>query len=86
VSCTGAKLRGSGLPGRGQDLEIKIETVRAFATVVWTNGSECGVRFDDPLTAFEVDRLRCEATAGNLAHLSVEERLALDDWLLGAGR
>ena len=86
LSCTGAKLRGLGLPKKGQDLEIKIETVRAFATLIWATGDQCGVCFGDPLMPFEVDRLRSAGTAANLTHLTVEERLAVDDWLLGAAR
>lgn len=86
LSCTGAKLRGLGLPKKGQDLEVKIETVRAFATVVWARADECGVCFYNPLMPFEVDRLRSEGTAANLSHLTVEERLAVDDWLIGAAR
>jgi hypothetical protein len=86
LSCTGARLRGYGLPATGEDLELKIESVRVFGAVVWTSANQCGVRFDEPLMPFEVERLRQAGTAANLTHLSVQERLALDEWLVGAGR
>ena len=86
LSCTGARLRGDELPPADEDLEIKIETVRAFATVVWTDHHECGVAFDEPLMPFEVERLKREGTAANLAGLTVEQREALEHWLLGMAR
>lgn len=86
LSCTGARLRGAGLPPNGEVLEIKIESVRTFGTVIWSKGDQCGLRFDEPLMPSEVERLRREGTAENLRRLSVDERLALEDWLFGAAR
>jgi hypothetical protein len=86
ISCTGARLMGSGLPPKGGVLELVVEQVRAFGTVAWSNGSECGVAFDDELTTRQVERLRRMAGIPSLAKLSVEERLALENWLLGAAR
>jgi hypothetical protein len=73
-------------PAANEELELKIESVRAFATVVWSNGGQCGVAFDDPLMPFEVERLRRDGTAANLRGLTLEERQALEDWLLGIAR
>ncbi len=86
LSCAGARFRGSDLPAKGEQLEMKVETVRAFGAVVWITRNQCGVEFDEPLMPFEVERLRSEGTAGNLTHLSLDERLAVDDWLLGVAR
>jgi hypothetical protein len=35
---------------------------------------------------FEVERLRRDGTAANLRGLTLEERQALEDWLLGIAR
>ena len=86
ISCTGARLRGSVLPRPGEDLVIRIEKVQAFATVVWWNDGECGVTFDMPICAEEIDILRDEAGLTSLANLTLEEKLALDDWTTGKAR
>jgi len=86
LSCTGVKVRGMSLPAKGEELDIRIETVRAFGTVAWSRGNQCGVAFDEPLMPFEVERLRSQATAGNLTHLNLDERRAVDDWLLCVSR
>ena len=86
LSCTGARLRGSELPAVNEVLEVKIEAVRAFATVVWSKGDQCGVAFENPLMPFEIDRLKRAGTAANLRGLCLEERQAIEDWLLGIAR
>jgi hypothetical protein len=86
ISCTGARLQASELPAPGEDLDMKIEAVRIFATVIWSSKGQCGIVFDSPLMPFEVDRLQHGATAANLHGLSIEERQARDDWLLGITR
>jgi hypothetical protein len=86
VSCTGAGITGFDLPCKGEVLELLVEQVRVFGTVAWCTGEECGIAFDAPLMPFEVDRLRRAAGVPSLASLSVEDRLALEDWLLGVSR
>ena len=86
VSCTGVRVQGSDLPHEGEDLQIKIESVRAFGTVMWVEGQQCGLAFDSPLMPFEVDSLRRQANLPRLAGLAVEDRLAAEDWLVGRTR
>jgi PilZ domain len=86
LSCTGARLRGDGLPPEGDIVELKIETVRVFGIVAWSNETECGIEFDAPLVPFEVENLRRKAGLVRLAGLSIDDRLALDDWLFGLSR
>jgi hypothetical protein len=86
ISCTGVRLRGRDLPPRGEEMELKVEEVRVFGTVAWAEDSECGVAFEAPLMPFEVDRLRRKAGVPRLASLSVEDRLALETWLVGDAR
>ena len=86
ISCTGIRLRGRDLPPRGEEMELKVEEVRVFGIVAWVEDNECGVAFDAPLMPFEVDRLRRKAGVPRLAALSMEDRLALESWLVGASR
>lgn len=86
ISCTGARLSGRDLPRQGEEMEIKVEEVRVFGIVAWAENDECGVAFDAPLMPFEVDRLRRKAGIPTLAALSVEDRLALESWLVGVSR
>lgn len=86
ISCTGVRLRGRGLPPRGEEMELKVEEVRVFGIVAWAEDDECGVAFEAPLMPFEVDRLRRKAGVPRLATLSVEDRLALETWLVGDAR
>lgn len=86
ISCTGVRLRGRDLPPRGEEMELKVEEVRVFGIVAWAEDDECGVAFEAPLMPFEVDRLRRKAGVPRLATLSVEDRLALETWLVGDAR
>lgn len=86
LSTTGARLRGPALPHAGEALTLKIDCVRAFGLVAWSEHGECGVEFDAPILPFEVDRLRCEAKLATLTCGSVEQRMALDDWVTGMAR
>lgn len=83
---TGARLRGDKLPPLDEVVSIKLDCVRAFGVVAWLSGDECGVRFDDPLSKFEFERLRREVKLASLAWHSLDERVAQDDWASGMAR
>lgn len=82
VSCTGVRLRGTGLPAKGDLVEITMETVRTFGIVVRATDAEFAVAFDTELSRFEVERLRQRCGLPGLAALSPEERQGIEDWLL----
>ena len=86
ISCTGVGLSGSELPGEGEVLEIKIDRFSTFGTVVWQTDTQCGVAFDPCLEEHEVEVLRSRAGKASLAAMSVVERIALEDWVLGVSR
>jgi hypothetical protein len=46
ISCTGAQLRGQFLPREKAELLISIGGLKAFGTVAWSRGDECGISFD----------------------------------------
>ena len=65
---------------------FKIAPVQAFASAIWSRDEECGVMFETPLTNEEVETLRREAGSPSLATMTVDERVALDDWITGKAR
>ena len=86
LSCSGARLRGPDLPAPGNYISISIETIRVFGTIAWSRRGEGGVDFDAPLMPFEVERLSAAGSRAGRVNLSLEERVALEDWAAGAVR
>jgi hypothetical protein len=86
VSATGARLRGSGLPSAGESVSLRMDCVRAFGIVAWSEAGQCGVEFDPPLPEFEVERLRREVKVATLTSAGLEATLALQDWSSGFAR
>lgn len=86
LSCTGIRLSGDDVPEKGELLEIRLEKVSAFGIVVWSAGAQCGVAFEPALREFDVEALRQRAGRSSLSKMSLEERQALDEWLLGVSR
>lgn len=84
LSATGARFRGSDLPGEGERVSLIVDCVRAVGTVAWARDGECGVEFDSALLPFEAERLRRQFTTATVTYRSVDERLALDE-LIEAG-
>lgn len=86
ISKTGARLRGSDLPRLLEEVMVGAGRVRAFGTVVWREGDECGVAFDNPVDGLCVYDLRRETTFVSVTARSLEEKLAAEDWLSGMAR
>jgi hypothetical protein len=86
LSSTGARIQGDRLPPAGLPISIKLDCVRAFGVVAWCRDGQCGVAFDDPLSKFELERLRREVKLASLAWRSVDEKLASEDWASGLAR
>lgn len=84
VSSTGARFRATDLPQMGEELQIRIDRIQAFGTVVWSEHGECGVVFDAPLHPGEEQTLR-ETVAAALG-LPADMRAAFDNWVVGCGR
>lgn len=49
VSATGARIEGAVLPPQGGDVILKRGAFSAFGRLIWLNGSDGGVAFDEPL-------------------------------------
>jgi hypothetical protein len=84
ISQTGARLSGNDLPNEGDELILVVETVRAFGCVAWKHDDECGIAFDGPLPAMDIEILRHKAARGS--GLTPYERAAFEDWTLGLAR
>lgn len=84
VSTTGARVRGGNLPKAGEELLFTVDKVRAFSTVVWSEHGECGIEFDGPLPAADINQLRFNIAKS--AGLRPEVRAAMDDWMAGLAR
>ena len=84
VSSTGARFRASDLPEMGEELQMRIDRVQAFGTVVWSEHGECGVVFDAPLHPSEEGALRQTLSAAR--GLPPDMRAAFDNWVVGCGR
>lgn len=58
LSRTGARLKGATFPEEGADFTFHAGKVRATGEVIWVEGNQCGVAFDTPIAAAEVNRIR----------------------------
>ena len=86
VSKTGARLRVREALSRGQQIWLKINPVDIFGTVVWVDGEECGVLFDEPLADAEVTSLQARGKVIIVLGLSLDEQLGAEDWQSGLMR
>lgn len=86
LACCAERLRGDTLPSAMDDVEIEIQRITAFATVMWSRGNECEIRFAQPLSRFDVERLRHAASLAKYSKLAVEEWGMLEDWNIGLAR
>jgi hypothetical protein len=86
ISESGASVQGSNLPHAGEDVELSVGAISTFGRVAWSKRSKCGIEFDERLTLLDLVRLRQGAVSPLTAKLSVDERLALEQWVYGVAR
>ena len=84
VSATGAKLQGSNLPKRTEELFLTVEDMVVFGTVAWEQNDKRGVTFDAPLKA--IDEARLKQKVAQAKGLPPELVAAFDDWAAGFAR
>lgn len=58
VSLRGCRLEGVGLPDVGQDVLLKLADVELFGRIVWKDGRERGVKFDEPINDTDLENVR----------------------------
>src|SRR5688500_4089051 len=54
LSATGAMIEGHRIPPVGTDLLLQRGSLEVFATIVWREGEQAGLEFDQPLTETEL--------------------------------
>jgi hypothetical protein len=57
ISANGAKVRSETPISLGQSAELVFDRHRAFCSVTWSRGGQCGLRFIDPLGPDDMKRL-----------------------------
>ena len=58
VSQTGCRLQGMALPEVRQDVLLKAADIELFGRIVWKNGGDRGVKFDEPISDTDLEHLR----------------------------
>ena len=82
LSCTGAMVEGASVPLSGRDVILRAGTLDCFATVVWSEGNRCGLRFDEPIDMADVLALH-QITAEHVEH---QEMQSMVEWFQTQGR
>ena len=83
VSMTGARVRVKQSLRLNQQVWLKINPTDIFGTVVWVEGDQCGILFDEPLTEFEAAGFQARGKIVICAGLSADEQLGAEDWHSG---
>lgn len=86
LSCAGAQLEGPGLPEAGKDVVLTCKAIEIFGTVLWKDGSRCGVLFEEPLARPHLIALRDAAWKAANSRFTEEEVQAAADWVSGLAR
>lgn len=86
ISETGAHLRAKDAPSEKTELFLQVASLDVYARVVWKRGEECGLAFDDPIRAWDIELLRAQAEKGIEARLTAAEKGGADDWATGVAR
>ena len=74
VSRSGVQLSSPDLPAEGEAVIFQSESVQAFGRVAWSRAGQCGIAFEGPISAADVERLREEARlAADLPFLSFRQ-------------
>ena len=84
LSRTGVRLRCNELSDIGKEVQLRIDVLSAFGTVVWSERDECGINFDVPLPECHVASLRWRT--GLAGKLTVDEQMAMEQWATAASR
>ena len=86
LSSTGARLSAPRLPAQGDDVIFRADKVQSFGQVIWSQAGQCGVAFESPIAAVDVDRLRDDPNIWRLCDLTPDELAAAEAWELGVTR
>jgi hypothetical protein len=65
VSRTGVQLTSPDLPREGEEVIFRADAVESCGRVVWSRNGQCGIAFEEPISADEVEQLQVEANLSN---------------------
>ena len=86
VSRTGARMELREPLVIGQQLWLKIPPSEIFATVVWLDGEQCGINFDQPLADDELALVQSKGKVVMIHGLTPDEQLGAEDWQTNLAR
>ena len=58
ISANGAALGGRDLPPAGDDVVMVVGPFDSFGRVVWRSGDNCGISFEEPIHAEQIERMK----------------------------
>ena len=83
LSTTGARIASNNLPKVGTEAMLHWDRYEAFGEVVWAEGVQFGIAFDDPITEQEVLATRELDDVAHLPHDKELLRRAAQEWVEG---
>lgn len=86
LSETGAQMQVHQPLRDGQQVWIKAAPIEVFGTVVWIDGEQCGIAFDESLAEDELALLQANGRIVIDRRLSPDQQLAVEDWKTGLAR
>ena len=84
VSRTGARLVIASPPSRGCPVILHVAERRMFAIVTWTRSGQCALRFDDPVSLEDMQRLLW-ITENREQYERERQSSAAKEWSVGLG-
>lgn len=81
LSCTGAMIEGTTVPPKGREVILKAGKLDCFCRVVWSEGSRCGLEFDEPIPMADV--LELHGITAEAAQMAAAEEAA--EWFRSQG-
>lgn len=61
ISANGAALGGRDLPRPGNDVMMVVGPFDSLGRVVWQSGDHCGMIFDEPILADQIEHMKASA-------------------------
>lgn len=61
ISANGAALGGRDLPPAGDDVMMVVGPFDSLGRVVWQSGDHCGITFDEPIRADQIEQMKMSA-------------------------
>ena len=79
-------MRAEKTPAVKTELFLQVGEIDVYAQVAWRKGDTCGLKFERPLDAWCVEKLRVDCNRGTKADLKAAEKGGADDWSTGVAR